>query len=55
MDCQHALSLVDVLNAMEDGIYITGQDYTYQRGLYRGVHEHGYGEDVRPRRGKKML
>ena len=30
MDCKSALNLVDVLNAMEDGIYITGEDYTVE-------------------------
>ena len=30
MECQTALSLVDVLDAMEDGIYITREDYTVE-------------------------
>jgi two-component system NtrC family sensor kinase len=30
MDCKSALSLVDILDAMEDGIYITRDDYTVE-------------------------
>lgn len=30
MECDKALSLVEILNAMEDGIYITGEDYTVE-------------------------
>ncbi|MBT8341544.1 MAG: PAS domain S-box protein, partial [Desulfatitalea sp.] len=30
MSCEDALSLVEILNAMEDGIYITSSDYTVE-------------------------
>ena len=30
MDCEKALNLVDILNAMEDGIYITRSDHTIE-------------------------
>jgi PAS domain S-box-containing protein len=30
MECEHALNLVEILNAMEDGIYITREDYTVE-------------------------
>ena len=30
MECEKALNLVQILNAMEDGIYITREDYTVE-------------------------
>lgn len=43
MECDTALSLVDVLNAMEDGIYISREDYTIEFMNHSMVKQFGDG------------